>query len=110
MTTYQKDCCENKCQLPHTSKCYWHEDRRKNKNIMYIDGYGDVDVSYYGFIHPVDLYYCPGCKKTAENVGTIIKQLETIMEDPDKYSARITAQKKAKYIAWKKTLNGLVVH
>lgn len=86
-------CCTNSlCILPHTKKCCWHEDTRENKGIMYVDGYGDVDVKYYGITVPIDLYYCPECKQTTETISGILEKLNKLMEEPEEYQKRKTME------------------
>ena len=47
------------------SKCCWCSDRRKNKGdiLVYIDGYGIVCPYDFGINWPIDIDYCPKCKK-----------------------------------------------
>ncbi len=96
ITIYKSCCKDNLCILPHTTKCCWHEDIRRNKNIMYIDGYGDVDVSYYGITVPMDLYYCPSCKKTDDTISGILDKLNKLMENPEDYHKRRTLEQNMK--------------
>jgi hypothetical protein len=92
-----KPCCGNVvCMMSHTKKCCWHEDIRKDKNMMYIDGYGDVNVSYYGINVPIDIYYCPNCKTSKETIHDILDSLNKIMEPPELYHDRITRFEKEK--------------
>jgi len=86
------------CMLTKTSKCCWHEDtrHRNEMNKIYIDEYGYIDVTYYGFTVPVDMYYCPNCKITTETADNIIEQLKQVMEDPEAYKRRIYLAEKAR--------------
>lgn len=52
-----KSLCENSTNL-----CCWHADVRENKNVFYIDGYGELDLTRYGLAVPQDIHYCPSCK------------------------------------------------
>jgi hypothetical protein len=80
------------CQLTKTSSCCWHEDKRKNKAVLYIDGYGDVDVDTSSYLVdiPVDIYYCPSCKKSETTIGSILEILKERMEPPEEYAKKIT--------------------
>jgi hypothetical protein len=47
-----------------TTYCCWHEDIRINKNKIFINTYGEIDLTKYNLSIPQDLYYCPSCKVT----------------------------------------------
>ena len=100
-------CCEGShtCQMEKTQYCCWHEDKRTNKNMFYLDLYGWIDPSYYGITIPVDLYYCPSCKVTDKHAGDIIDAMKKVMEPPDKYKERITLEKEKGIKIYKKKVN-----
>lgn len=89
------------CQNTKTPGCCWHEDKRKNKNIIYIDGYGDIDptalsLTTFGLTVPPDIHYCPSCKVTKETVGEIIDKIRKVLPDPEEYQRRLTLEQKKK--------------
>lgn len=104
-----KACCEakNPCEFKHTMYCCWHEDKRMNKNMFYLDLYGWIDPTYYGVTIPIDLYYCPSCKVTNKHAGDIIDNLKNVMEPPDKYQERITLEKDRQLKEYKKKTNAI---
>ena len=54
------------CKLTKTGECCWHTDTRsyKEKTTIYLDRFGFVDFSDYEMDAPIDIHYCPGCKKS----------------------------------------------
>jgi hypothetical protein len=66
------------CSNTRTKHCCWHEDRRNNKNIHYVDMYGMVNFSSYGVKLPPDIHYCPTCKITTHNICDFIGCLPPI--------------------------------
>jgi len=65
------------CQNTKTEKCCWHSDIRtvKEKNTIYFDMHGDVDLTTFGLTVPEDIYYCPSCKITKESSIDIINDI-----------------------------------
>jgi hypothetical protein len=89
------------CENTKTHGCCWHEDKRKNKNIIYIDGYGDIDptafsLTSFGLTVPQDIHYCPSCKVTKETVGEIIERIRKVLPDPEEYQRKLTLEQKQK--------------
>jgi hypothetical protein len=76
------------CQNTKTPSCCWHEDKRDNKNIIYIDNYGKIDVTEFGLSIPQDLYYCPGCKITKEKSSKIINNLLLTLPPLDEFNRK----------------------
>ncbi len=60
-------------------KCCWHMDDRIDKNIIYVDGYGYIDPTYYLVKIPCDLYYCPTCKISEVSATEQIEELKKIL-------------------------------
>jgi len=73
------------CENIKTDYCCWHEDKRINKNIFYLDKYGEIDPTLYGLTIPVDIYYCPSCRTTKETLAEIIERLHKVLPDPESY-------------------------
>jgi len=75
------DICLSKrlCDNIKTTSCCWHEDIRDNKNIIYLDKYGSIDLSIYNLSIPPDIYYCPSCKITEESSFDIINNILRIL-------------------------------
>jgi hypothetical protein len=65
------------CQNTKTEKCCWHSDIRtvKEKNTIYFDMYGDVDLTTFDMTIPEDIYYCPSCKVTKESTVSFINNI-----------------------------------
>ena len=89
------------CENTKTHGCCWHEDKRKNKNVIYIDGYGDIDPTTFSLITfgltvPQDIHYCPSCKVTKETVGEIIDRITKVLPSPEEYQRRLTLEQKEK--------------
>lgn len=68
---------ESPCQNTKTEKCCWHSDIRtvNEKNTIYFDMHGDVDLTTFGLTIPEDIYYCPSCKITKESSIDIINDI-----------------------------------
>ena len=89
------------CENTKTNGCCWHEDKRSNKNIIYIDGFGDIDptafsLTTFGLTVPQDIHYCPSCKVTKETVGEIIERITKVLPSPEEYQRRLTLEQKEK--------------
>lgn len=87
------------CQNTKTPGCCWHEDKRTNKNIIYIDGYGDIDPSAFSmtsfdFTIPHDIHYCPSCKVTKETLAEIIERIRKMLPSPEEYQRILTMKQK----------------
>ena len=87
------------CQNTKTTGCCWHEDRRTNKNLIYIDGYGDIDpttlsLNSFDLIVPPDIHYCPSCKVTKETLAEIIERIKEILPTPEEYQKKLTMEQK----------------
>lgn len=87
------------CQNTKTPGCCWHEDRRTNKNIIYIDGYGDIDPSIFSLTSfdltiPPDIHYCPSCKVTKETLAEIIERIRKMLPSPEEYQRILTMKQK----------------
>lgn len=65
--------CDNINKKIH---CCWHQDLRKNKNMIYIDGYGEINVSKLNIVLPDDLFYCPSCKMSPENPVVLMEEIK----------------------------------
>jgi len=78
------------CSNKMTKECCWHEDIRHNKNIHYVDGYGNVNFSKFGVKLPRDIHYCPTCKITQNSIFDFIKYLpsQEKYKKPKKYKAK----------------------
>ena len=83
-----------RCVLTKTTACCWHEDKREAKDLnkIYVDDYGYIDVTYYGFTVPKDIYYCPSCKVTTVSADNIIEELKKVLEPPEAYKHRLTME------------------
>lgn len=57
-----------------------------------MDDYGYIDVTYYGFTVPKDIYYCPSCKVTTVSADNIIEELKKVLEPPEAYKHRQTIE------------------
>lgn len=87
------------CQNTKTPGCCWHEDKRTNKNIIYIDGYGDIDPTAFGLTSfdltiPPDIHYCPSCKVTKETLAEIIERIRKMLPSPEEYQRILTMKQK----------------
>jgi len=82
------------CQNTKTPGCCWHEDKRTNKNIIYIDGYGDIDLTAFSLTIPPDIQYCPSCKVTKETLGEIIERIRKMLPSPEEYQRMLTMKQK----------------
>jgi hypothetical protein len=87
------------CQNTKTLGCCWHEDKRINKNIIYIDGYGDIDttelsLTSFDLAIPPDIHYCPSCKVTKETLSEIIHKITQMLPSPEEYQRRLTLEQK----------------
>ena len=82
------------CVLTKTTMCCWHEDKRETNDLnkIYMDDYGYIDVTYYGFTVPKDIYYCPSCKVTTVSADNIIEELKKVLEPPEAYKHRQTIE------------------
>jgi len=67
------------CELTKTQQCCWHADSRSasEKATYYLDKYGFVDFSSYKIDVPMDIHYCPACKRSAMNRDDLTKLLES---------------------------------
>lgn len=74
------------CENSKTTFCCWHKDIRTNKNIIYIDTYGEVNLTKFKLSIPPDLYYCPSCKITKEKPSDIIDNVITLLPPPNEYN------------------------
>ena len=83
----------NLCENTKTDFCCWHEDRRKNKSIFYLDKYGEIDPTPYGITVPADIHYCPSCRTTKETLAEIVERLYQILPDPEIYHRNQTISK-----------------
>jgi len=70
--------CENIGKKIH---CCWHEDKSRNKNIIYIDGYGKINAQKHGFEVPIDIFYCPSCKISSVNPTVLIEQIKKYLSE-----------------------------
>ena len=89
------------CENTKTHGCCWHEDKRKNKNVIYVDGYGDIDptafsLASFGLTVPQDIHYCPSCKVTKETLGEIIERITKVLPSPEEYQRMLTLEQKRK--------------
>jgi hypothetical protein len=89
------------CENTKTHGCCWHEDKRSNKNVIYIDGYGDIDPTALSLISfvitiPQDIHYCPSCRVTKETSGEIIDRITKLLPSPEEYQRRLTLEQKEK--------------
>jgi hypothetical protein len=87
------------CQNTNTSGCCWHEDKRINKNKIYIDGYGDIDptelsLTSFDLVIPQDIHYCPSCKVTKVTFSEIIHKITQTLPSPEEYQRRLTLEQK----------------
>ena len=83
----------NLCEKTKTDYCCWDEDKRKNKNLFYLDNYGEIDPTPYGITVPADIHYCPSCRTTKETLAEIIERLLLILPDPEMYHRNQTISK-----------------
>jgi hypothetical protein len=62
------------CELTKTGECCWHTDTRsyKEKTTIYLDKFGFVNFSDYKMDAPIDIHYCPGCKKSKINRDDLV--------------------------------------
>ena len=85
-------CNEMICHMKKNPKCCWCMDKRskKEKKLLYLDGYGKVDLSYLGVDIPIDIHYCPGCKICKVTIDELLDkfseslQHSTMNENGDK--------------------------
>jgi len=84
------------CQNTKTHGCCWHEDRRVNKNIIYIDCYGDIDLTSFNLEVPADIHYCPSCRVTKETLAELIDRIKEMLPTPEEYQKKLTIEQKKK--------------
>jgi hypothetical protein len=74
------------CQNTKTEKCCWHYDIRtvKEKNTIYFDMHGDIDLTTFDMIIHEDIYYCTSCKITKESSDDITKTLSLKIKEQQK--------------------------
>lgn len=63
------------CLLKHIPHCCWCTDTRSiaEKNTVFLDKYGFVDLRDYRVNVPIDIHYCPGCKCSTESRDDLVK-------------------------------------
>lgn len=68
------------CLLKHIPHCCWCTDTRSiaEKNTVFLDKYGFVDLRDYRVNVPIDIHYCPGCKCSTESRDDLVKELEKL--------------------------------
>ena len=91
------DPCMSKysCHNIKTKYCCWHEDIRTHteKNTIYLDRYGEIDLTAFDMLVPQDIHYCPSCRITTESAADIInKIMETL---PQKIKEQQIAEREA---------------
>lgn len=83
------------CDNMKTTYCCWHEDVRTDdeKNTIYLDRYGKIDLTMFDMTVPQDIHYCPSCRLTTESAADIInKIMETL---PQKIKEQQIAEREA---------------
>jgi len=90
------------CELTKTGECCWHTDTRsyKEKTTIYLDRFGFVNFSDYKMDAPIDIHYCPGCKKSKINRDDLVAIL--IENVNPKELARLEKYEKARIISAEK--------
>lgn len=86
------------CELTKTGECCWHTDTRsyKEKTTIYLDRFGFVNFSDYDMDAPIDIHYCPGCKKSKINRDELVAIL--IEKVNPQELARLEKSEKARII------------
>ncbi len=83
-------CASKTCSMKKNPKCCWCTDKRTNKEkkLLYLDGYGKVDLTYLGVEIPIDIHYCPSCKLTKMTVNELVymftESLQNTIENENK--------------------------
>jgi hypothetical protein len=54
---------------------------KKEKKLLYLDGYGKVDLSYLGVEIPVDIHYCPSCKMSKITIDELLDKFSESLQN-----------------------------
>jgi|694.fasta_scaffold153076_3 hypothetical protein len=95
------------CELTKTGECCWHTDTRsyKEKSTIYLDRFGFVILSDYKIDAPIDIHYCPSCKKSKINRDDLVAIL--IEKVNHQELARLEKSEKARNIREQQMLDKL---
>lgn len=76
------------------SQCCWCTDKRVKRTI-YVDNYGVIEPSQYGYPMPRDLHYCIICKHPdTVSVGVFMEELKKALPDAGVLLGQQTRQNK----------------
>ncbi len=77
------NCSDKSCFMKKNPKCCWCMDKRtkKEKKLLYLDGFGKVDLSYLGVDIPIDIHYCPSCKVTKTSIEELVSKFTESLQN-----------------------------